>query len=226
MRKSLTFVSKASAMSGNESLKTSQLKNCSLTSGQPGELTTTSTSTPKKTSVLTAAMAALRAPRRTRRGSASSGLALLEDRSARLVESHSVWICSSVPSAFSAASASLTQSPSVLPFWKSIPKCSWVPVERELADDLAVLDLFAPTRKNAVGRSTTSPSICFALSAATASFDVSYTRGPSVRLDRVVDVPELVVPICAPSCVRLRSASVFASAIGVPFSPTSAWLTS
>jgi hypothetical protein len=31
----------------------------------------------------------------------------------------------------------------------------------------------APTRKNAVGRSTTMPSICFAFRAATTSFDVS-----------------------------------------------------
>jgi hypothetical protein len=64
MRKIFTFVRNADAMSGNDSRKTSRLKNASLTSGQPGEETTARTASAKKTAVETSAMTTARPPER------------------------------------------------------------------------------------------------------------------------------------------------------------------
>jgi hypothetical protein len=65
------FVRIRGAISGNDSLKISPSKNCSRTSGEPGAVTTSATSTPKKTIVLTAAIAVRETP--CRRGSGSRG---------------------------------------------------------------------------------------------------------------------------------------------------------
>jgi hypothetical protein len=54
MRKILMLRPKPARISGNEALKSYQLKNDSLTAGQPGELTTTRVTTPKTRIVLTA----------------------------------------------------------------------------------------------------------------------------------------------------------------------------
>jgi hypothetical protein len=48
------FRLKPSRISGNDALKSSQLKNDSFTAGHPGELTTTSVTTPNAITVLTA----------------------------------------------------------------------------------------------------------------------------------------------------------------------------
>src|SRR5688572_25700256 len=63
-RKIFTFVRNADAMSGRDSRKISRLKNASLTSSQPGDVTTSATSAPKKTAVETSATATARPPER------------------------------------------------------------------------------------------------------------------------------------------------------------------
>ena len=62
MQKIFTFVRKADAMPGSDSRKISRLKNASLTSGQPGDVTTATTMSAKKTSVETSAIATARPP--------------------------------------------------------------------------------------------------------------------------------------------------------------------
>jgi hypothetical protein len=62
MRKIRTFRRNARAMSGNDSLKTVGSKNACLTSSQPGELTTATTTSPTTTSVLRVATATARLP--------------------------------------------------------------------------------------------------------------------------------------------------------------------
>ena len=59
-RKIFTFTRKARAISGNDSWKMSRLKNACLTSGQPAAFTTSRTSSPTKTSVLSVATAIAR----------------------------------------------------------------------------------------------------------------------------------------------------------------------
>jgi hypothetical protein len=54
IKKILMLRPKPARISGNEALKSSQLKKVSLTVGHPGELTTIRVTTPKTTSVLTA----------------------------------------------------------------------------------------------------------------------------------------------------------------------------
>ena len=60
MQKILTFVRKADAIPGNDSRKMARLKNASLTSGQPGELMTTRTTTATNTAVETTAIVTAR----------------------------------------------------------------------------------------------------------------------------------------------------------------------
>jgi hypothetical protein len=62
MQKILTFTKKAAAISPNESVKISRLKNACLNSGQPGELTTRKATPPKKTTELRIAIATVRLP--------------------------------------------------------------------------------------------------------------------------------------------------------------------
>jgi hypothetical protein len=62
IRKIRTLRRKASAISGNESLKTAPLKKASRTSGHPGDVTTTTTMAAKRTTVLTSAIATEREP--------------------------------------------------------------------------------------------------------------------------------------------------------------------
>ena len=56
MRKMRTLRANPVRISGNDALKSSQLKNDSRTVGHPGELTTTRMTTPNTTTVLTAPM--------------------------------------------------------------------------------------------------------------------------------------------------------------------------
>ena len=62
MQNTFTFSRKAVAISPNELLKMCASKNALRTSGQPDELTTATTTAPKKTMVLASAIATPRAP--------------------------------------------------------------------------------------------------------------------------------------------------------------------
>ena len=62
------FTQKARTIAGADSRKTSPLKNDSWTAGQPGELTTTQPTKPKKTTVLAPAMRADRVAAPSRGG--------------------------------------------------------------------------------------------------------------------------------------------------------------
>src|SRR5919106_2206391 len=89
IRKIRTLSRKARARSGNEPVKRSGLKKARLTSGHPGELTTTTAITATKTAVLAAAIARLRPPPspriRERRPAAPLEGALLEDGGVGLI---------------------------------------------------------------------------------------------------------------------------------------------
>jgi hypothetical protein len=63
MQKIFTFTRNAEAISPNESVKISRLKNACLNSGHPAELTTSRAMPPKKTIELTTAIATARPPR-------------------------------------------------------------------------------------------------------------------------------------------------------------------
>jgi hypothetical protein len=62
IQKIFTFVRKAEAMPGSDSRKISRLKNASLTSSQPGDVTTATAMRAKKTSVETTAIVTARPP--------------------------------------------------------------------------------------------------------------------------------------------------------------------
>ena len=118
-RKILTLRRNAFGITSSDSRKTSPLKNSRLTSGQPGAFETTRTTTTANTTVLASAISVLRRPeapealngRYSRTGGADALI-------------HSSWNCSIVPSAWSAAIASLTQSRSGFPSSKTSPKYS------------------------------------------------------------------------------------------------------
>jgi hypothetical protein len=132
MQKIFTFVRNAEAISPNELVKMPPSRNARRNSGHPAALTTSAPTAPKKTTVLTTAIAtALRPlppiaspPRIFERRSPASGdylrigaLPPSQARSRRL----------SVPSRHIEFSALFTHETSGLPFWKIIPKCSLVP---------------------------------------------------------------------------------------------------
>jgi hypothetical protein len=62
MEKIFTFVRKAEPISPNDPVKMPPSKNARLNSGQPDELTTSAMNAPKKTTVLTSAIATARRP--------------------------------------------------------------------------------------------------------------------------------------------------------------------
>src|SRR4051794_5206810 len=65
----------------------------------------------------------------------------------------------------------------------------------------------AAVRKNAVGRSTTTASTCFCLSAVTTSFESLKTFGWELGLMTCWTASRLVVPICTPSLASCTSPS-------------------
>ena len=119
----------ASAMSGNDARKISPSKKERLTSGQPAELTTSRTMSPKKTSVLTTATATERlpSPPKSRIFERRDSIRYSSTGAFALSASHSCLSSSSVPSSRRASTAWLTQSVSGLSFESTSPNCSCSP---------------------------------------------------------------------------------------------------